>query len=68
MLVQDLLVHELAVGSHLSTVEVNDVFVKLESLYLLVQLVLISYARVLDLLSLGEVEDQKLLVQSEDVS
>lgn len=56
MLVQDLLVHELAVGSHLSAVKVNDVFVQLESLYLLVQLRLVSDARVLDLLGFGQVE------------
>ena len=67
MLVQDLLVHELAVGSHLSAVKVNDVFVQLESLYLLVQLRLVSDARVLDLLGFGQVEHQELLVQSEDV-
>ncbi len=67
VLVQDLLVHELAVGSHLSAVEVYDVFVQLESLYLLVQLRLVSDARVLDLLGFGQVKHQELLVQSEDV-
>ena len=68
MLVQDLLVHKLAVGSHLSAVEVYDVFVQLESLYLLVQLRLVTDACVLDLLGFGQVEDQELLVQREDVS
>lgn len=59
---EDLLIYELVVWSYLSAIEVDNVFIKLKFLYLLMELCLVSYACVLNLFAFGKIENYKFLV------